>query len=164
MLTDKELTENSEALILLANHVMALESIPRPYNHETMLSMNEIHILASIAEHPGIFSKDLTVLRHKSKSFISQIIARLKNLDLIVKKTDPRNNRRKGLYPTEKGLALMKIHSSYDQVRLWQTYQAVRRSCSDEEILAFCKVMAACNVYLKKVLENGNHFPDLEVG
>ena len=132
---------NAERLYQFVDMFSNYESTVRDYGGNNYFSMNEIHILAAIAKNPGIFSSDLAEQRRRSKGFISQIVTKLEKYGCIYKQSDPKDSKKKGLYPTERGLALAKAHDEFDMQTLEKTYGYLRRDCTPEEIRHFYKVI-----------------------
>lgn len=140
-LSPEFLTQNAEQLYKFVDLFSNYENTVRDYGGNNYFSMNEIHILAAIAKNPGIFSGDLAEQCRRSKGFISQIVTKLERYGCVYKQSDPKDNKKKGLYPTERGQALAKAHDEFDVRTLEKTYGYLRRDCTPEEIRHFYKVI-----------------------
>lgn len=139
--TEEELLRKADLLYLFVDMFSNYENTVRDYGGNQYFTMNEVHVLSAIAKNPGVFSTDLAQQRHRSKSFISQIVTKLERYGFICKKTDLQDNKRKGLYVTEKGQALVDAHDEFDVKTLEKTYGYLRRDCTPQEIECFYKVV-----------------------
>ena len=139
-LTPESLLEKAELLYQFVDMFSSYENTVRDYGGNNFFTMNEVHVLSAIAKNPGVFSRDLAEQRHRSKSFISQIVTKLERFGYVSKQTDLRDNKRKGLYVTEKGKALAQAHDRFDVQTLEKTYGYLRRDCTPAEIDTFYKV------------------------
>lgn len=140
-LEPKNLLEQAELLYQFVDMFSNYENTTRDYGESNFFTMNEVHLLSAIAKNPGIFSSDLAEQRHRSKSFISQIVTKLERYGYITKTVDLTDNKRRGLYVTTKGQNLADAHDRFDIKTLGKTYNYLRRDCSPEEINAFYKVV-----------------------
>lgn len=139
--TSEELLQKAELLYLFVDMFTTYENTVRDYGGNQFFTMNEVHLLSAIAKNPGVFSTDLALQKNRSKSFISQIVTKLEKYGFVCKKTDDQDNKRKGLYVTEKGQALVDAHDEFDVKTLNKTYGYLRRDCSAREIEDFYKVV-----------------------
>lgn len=135
------LTQNAELLYQFVDMFSNYENTARDYGGNNYFTMNEIHVLSAIAKNPGIFSSTLAEQRRRSKGFISQIVTKLEKYGCVYKQSDAKDNKKKGLYPTERGLVLAKSHDDFDIQTLEKTYGYLRRDCTPEEIRHFYKVI-----------------------
>jgi DNA-binding MarR family transcriptional regulator len=107
--------------------------------------MNDVHLLSAIDNNPGILSSELALSRHRSKSFVSQVINKLEEHGYVVKVAQADDNKKKQLYVTAKGRKLSQAHILFDEKALIKTYNYLLRDCAPEEIETFYRVMKVYN-------------------
>lgn len=150
-ISSTELLEKSQILYEFVDRFSNYENTARNYcnGYEDLFSMTEVHILAMINDNPGISASQLAVLSRRSKSFISQIVSKFRNLDYIVQVAEESDLKKKHLFVSAKGKELCDAHSKFDEIQLMKTYKYLLRDCTSEEIEAFYKVMSVYNAIMK---------------
>lgn len=144
-----ELLEKSNVLYEFVDLFSNYENTARDYGAGTLLSMNEVHMLAAIDRNPGILLSELAIEKHRSKSFVSQVVSKLEKTKYILKVPDPENNKKKRLFVTKEGKKICVAHLKFDENMLTKTYNYLLRDCSPEEIASFYKVMTTYNNIMK---------------
>jgi Transcriptional regulators len=144
-ISSQELLSKSNVLYEFVDLFINYENTARDYGSDELLSMNDVHMLSAIDNSPGILSTELALSRHRSKSFVSQVINKLETLGYIVKVPQAEDNKKKQLFVTAKGKKLSQAHVSFDEKTLIKTYNYLRRDCTDDEIETFYKVMKVYN-------------------
>lgn len=113
----------------------------------------EVHILEKIYLHPGITVTQLAVLTSRSKGAVSQIVTKLCDKGLVVRKAQTGNGtgdsgesagKKRTLWLTEKGEELNQRHISYDEDNFKMFLDALAESYSSDQLDAFFKVMETC--------------------
>lgn len=113
----------------------------RDYGTGEKLHMVEVHILASIAENPGIYPTALARMWDRTKGAISQTVSRLAAKGYVEKRPVAGNHKQIALYPTDKGWELAEAHRAYDMRGLWANQEFLLAACTQEELDVFYKVM-----------------------
>jgi Transcriptional regulators len=144
-ISSQELLNKSNILYEFVDLFLNYENTARDYGSDEFLSMNDVHILSAIDNNPGILSIELATSRHRSKSFISQVINKLETHGYIMKVSKADDNKKKLLFVTAKGKKLSQAHLLFDEKALIKTYNYLRRDCTPEEIDTFYKVMKVYN-------------------
>ena len=124
------------------------ENIPRSYGEDILLTQTEIHMLTVIGEQPGIGTKALAKAKGVTAGAASQMIKKLVQKGLIMKRISADSDAKIELYLTEKGLGCFeeqqRIHREANQkwYRLLdelddKTYQSMERIINKmEEVLS----------------------------
>lgn len=89
----------------------------------------------------------------RTKSAISQIIAKIEKKGYITRKRCKSNYRVYHFYPTEEGLRLCRQHKIYDVQMMLATNERLLKFCTQEEIDAFYKVLHYRCIDLKERLD-----------
>ncbi|MEA4969514.1 MAG: MarR family transcriptional regulator [Candidatus Pelethousia sp.] len=113
------------------------------YGEGHIFTMLEIHVLTYIQDHPGITPTELAKVWCKTKGAISQTITKLAAQGYVYKEKKDGNMKAVHLYTTPEGDAVSNMHKAYDVADIVQTLQDLQRSCSQEDIDAFYKVLDA---------------------
>lgn len=149
-ISSTELLEKSQILYEFVDRFSNYETTARHYcnGDEDLFSMTEVHILAMINDNPGISSSQLAVLARRSKSFISQVVSKFRNMEYLVQLAEESDLKKKRLYVSAKGKELCDAHSKFDEIQLTKTYNYLLRDCTPEEIESFYKVMSVYNTIM----------------
>lgn len=113
----------------------------KTYGTDELVSMAEAHMLLQIVNNPGTTVSELAERIHRTKSFVSQAVKKLIEYGLVYKVKYSGDGRVYRLFPTEKGETLHRYHIKYDAQDVSETLDALRRDCSEEEIVAFFRVV-----------------------
>ncbi len=124
-----------------SNYILA----EHDYGQGIPLTMIEVHTLTYIEDHPDVTITELARMWHKTKSALSQVISHLEREGLLTKRRKEGNAREMRLELTEAGLRMSRAHKLYDTNDIAKTTAELRRSCSEEEIDAFYKVLGVFN-------------------
>lgn len=100
----------------LVTKYMELDKKARYYGTDIPIFHSEIHMVAAIAEHPGIHVGGLAELLGITKGSVSEIIKRLERKALVIKEADEQNLSRLSLRLTEKGNRAHSQHMRYHTV------------------------------------------------
>ncbi|MEE0955535.1 MAG: winged helix DNA-binding protein [Eubacterium sp.] len=119
----------------------AYSSIPRSYGPGFQMTEVEAHTLGYIEKEEGMTSKRLCEITNRSKSTISHVVKFLEEQELIYKRQNPDNKREYYLYLTEKGKLFSDQHRAYDRLTTYRIIEELKKTCSEDEITAFLKVM-----------------------
>lgn len=125
-------------------------NIPHDYGTGEKINMLGIHILTDIEENPKITVTELANDWYRTKGSISQIIKILEEKGYIYKEKEKDNQKTCHLYTTPKGVELSLAHKMYDLKNLNNTIEYLLKYCSEEEIMAFHKVIDCYINILKK--------------
>ena len=121
------------------------ETTTRDYGGDTLLTMNEVHMLAHIEQNPGTTASDIARELRRSRGFISQCITKFDANGYIIRVVQEQDAKKKSIFVTQKGKDLCSLHSQFDERNLVKTYNYLLRDCTHEEIEAFYKVMEVYN-------------------
>ena len=124
----------------------------KDYGTGEMVSMVEVHTLRAIARQPGITVSELADQANRTKGAISQTLRKLEGMGYITKKPFALDGRVMNLFITERGETLDKAHFQYDTREVTETFEELRRYCTEEDLKAFYRVIKA---YLKIFEEDG---------
>ena len=122
---------------------------PRDYGTGEKVNMLSVHIMSDIEEHPGITVTELAQERVRTKGAISQVIKNLDENGYIIKKKEGSNQKNIHLYPTGKGVELSLAHKLYDARNLKNTLDFFTEYCTEEELMAFYKVLGYYTMLLR---------------
>jgi DNA-binding MarR family transcriptional regulator len=114
----------------------------RDYGTGLHINMVEVHTLTSIEENPGITITRLAEICRRTKGAVSQTATKLEEKKLIVRKKRKGNARNVFLYVTKEGLELSLAHKRYDEGNVTETLRELKKSCTDQEIESFFKVIS----------------------
>ena len=87
----------------------------RDYGTGELYTSTEVHMVSRIEENPGITASRIAEDTLRTKSAVSQMIAKLEAKDLVYREKDPNNGKQHFLYVTEKGRYLSQCHKNYDE-------------------------------------------------
>ena len=87
----------------------------RDYGTGELYSSTEVHMVTRIEENPGITAARIAETTGRTKSAVSQMIAKLETKGLVYREKDPNNGKQHFLYVTEKGNRLSLCHKAYDE-------------------------------------------------
>ena len=86
------------------------EKKPQTYCSDIILTQPEIHTVAVIGDHEGISVTELARVRGITKGAASQMIYRLEDKDLVIKRVSPESDSKLNLYLTNKGKKAREEH------------------------------------------------------
>lgn len=87
----------------------------RDYGTGELYTSTEVHLVTRIEENPGITATQIAEATYRTKSAVSQMIAKLEAKDLIRREKDPANGKQYFLHVTPKGKQLSLCHKAYDE-------------------------------------------------
>ena len=87
----------------------------RDYGTGELYTSTEVHMVTRIEESPGITASKIAEDTLRTKSAVSQMIAKLETKGLVYREKDPNNGKQHFLYVTEKGKHLSMCHKAYDE-------------------------------------------------
>ena len=87
----------------------------RDYGTGELYTSTEVHMVTRIEENPGITASKIAEDTLRTKSAVSQMIAKLEAKGLVYREKDPNNGKQHFLYVTEKGNRLSQCHKIYDE-------------------------------------------------
>ena len=87
----------------------------RDYGTGELYTSTEVHMVTRIEENPGITASKIAEETLRTKSAVSQMIAKLEAKGLVYREKDPNNGKQHFLYVTEKGSQLSQCHKAYDE-------------------------------------------------
>ena len=129
------------------------DEISRDYGTGELSNMPEAHLVIDICDHEGATVTELAEMSCRTKSAISQIIAKIEKKGYITRKRCKSNYRVYHFYPTEEGLRLCRQHKIYDVQMMLATNERLLKFCTQEEIDAFYKVLHYRCIDLKERLD-----------
>lgn len=142
--TDAKFKELSDAMAeFLDLYAYSGDTVYRDYGNGDPVTMTQVHMLGTIEEKHGITATELSRLKRRKKSSISQVLSVLTEKGYIQRIVDERDSKKFCLYVTEKGHELCKLHCQYDIDSMAKTYQKLQLHCSEEELDHFSKVLRA---------------------
>ena len=103
-------------ILSLAMAYMELDKKTRYYGTDVPIFYAEIHMLSTIARHPGIHVGGLADLLGITKGSVSEIIKKLERKALVLKETDHHNLSKLSLWLTEKGEKAHRNHMRYHAI------------------------------------------------
>ena len=137
----KLFSEKSELLYRFADKLDRYSDVPRDYGSGISITMAEVHLLTSIAEHPGTTVTELAEEKVKTPSAVSQLIKKLEGKGFIYRKPHPEHGKKVCFYVTPEGERLSNLHKTYDVQRINQTLGILLQTCTMEDIDAFFRVV-----------------------
>ena len=138
----KEDFEKSSCLFRFYQATHAYQGILRDYaENGVTMGQSEAHLLTDISDNPGITTTQLAQKWHKTTAAISQMITKLENKGMVERKRHPNNALNVLIYPTELGTFISEAHKQYDVKSIHATLEYMKKTCSEEEIQAFFKVL-----------------------
>lgn len=122
----------------------------------------EVHILEKISLHPGITVTQVAALTSRTKGAISQIVTKLCDKGLVVRKAQTEGGgasgdvlgKKRSLWITERGRELNQLHMTYDENNAQMFFDEVSRHYTSEQMDAFFQIMETCFHLLDP---NGNY-------
>ena len=103
------------------------------FGMDVMFTHMEIHVLAAIANNPGIAAHDLAVRFYRTNSAISQMVKFFVKHSLIIKRENPQNARINNLYVTDIGRIAVENHAQHEET-LFTNLLPIYEDFSPEEI------------------------------
>ena len=97
---------------------MDLYKQPIDYGTGELYTPAEVHIVTRIELNPGITVTQIAEATMRTKSAVSQMVAKLEAKGLVRREKDPNNAKQQLLYVTPKGLELSKCHKAYDEAHV----------------------------------------------
>lgn len=113
----------------------------RDYGTGLFLSMLEAHVITDISDNPGISATEIAKKWKKSPAAISQIIKKLENKNIIIRKPNKKNRKYYNLFLTDKGKNFDFAHKKYDVNSIIKTNKKLLKDFTAEEIEISRKVM-----------------------
>ena len=134
--------EKSSSLFRFYQATHAYQGILRDYAENGItMGQSEAHLLTDIADNPGITTTHLAGKWHKTTAAISQMITKLEGKGMVERRNHPDNALNVLIYPTEQGIFISNAHKQYDIHSIHATLEYMKKTCSEEEIQAFFKVL-----------------------
>lgn len=144
--------EKSSCLFRFYQATHAYQGIIRDYaKNGITMGQSEAHLLTDISDNPGITTTQLAARWHKTTAAISQMVTKLEGKGLVERTRREDNALNVWIYPTELGKFMSDSHKSFDIESIHATLRYMKKTCSEEEIQAFFKVLEVYIdiVYLK---------------
>ncbi|PKG22641.1 MarR family winged helix-turn-helix transcriptional regulator [Niallia nealsonii] len=113
----------------------------RDYGTGEIINMVEVHTLTVIEENPGTTVTEVALEWNRTRGAVSQIITKLEQRGLIIRKKKAGNAKNVHLYVTDKGEILSKAHKEYDIKELTWADKTLHKRFTTEEINLFYNVM-----------------------
>lgn len=85
------------------------------YGTGELYTSTEVHTVTRIEENPGITATQIAEATFRTKSAVSQMIAKLEAKGLVYREKNPNNGKQHFLYVTPKGKHLSLCHKAYDE-------------------------------------------------
>jgi DNA-binding MarR family transcriptional regulator len=145
------LDEKAEALYKYQSVMNCYSLIGHDYGTGVIMSEVEAHTLNYIEAEEGLTAKRLSEISDRTKSAISQIIAKLEKQGLIQRKVNPQNKREHWIYLTDLGKKTCDAHRSYDREGILSQINYLLKHCTPEEIDGFFKVLRYRINWFKRV-------------
>lgn len=134
--------EKSSSLFRFYQATHAYQGLIRDYAENGItMGQSEAHLLTDISDNPGITTTQLAARWHKTTAAISQMVTKLEGKNLVERTRREDNALNVWIYPTELGRFMSDAHRSFDIKSIHATLDYMRKTCSEEEIQAFFKVL-----------------------
>lgn len=121
----------------------------KDYGNGDLISRTQIHLLSSINSMSGITATELSTLKRRKKSTISQSLTILEKKGYLYRINDTQDAKKLRLYVTDEGKKLCSLHDAYDAKSLADRHWKLLQECTEEEIQNFYKVMSVYNKVMK---------------
>lgn len=95
---------------------MSIDKITRNFGTDMPIYHSEIHMISSIAKHPGIHIGGLADHLGITKGAVSEVVKKLERKKLVIKETDKHNLSKLSIFLTEKGKTAYKNHMKYHEI------------------------------------------------
>ena len=136
--------EKSSCVFRLYQATHAYQSITRDYaKNGITMGQSEAHLLTHIADNPGITTTQLAERWRKTTAAISQMITKLEKKGMVERRRKQYNILNVWIYPTPLGEMTSEAHRHFDVDSIRVTLESMRKTCTEEEISAFFKVLEA---------------------
>ncbi len=120
----------------MSNKITLLEKKPRDYGSGTLLYPTEIHVIASIAEHPNAHMSRIASILGVTRGAIMQLVLKLEKKELLERYKNDIDNKRVFLKLTGKGEKAALGHKKYHQEMYEDLYALLNRyKLSDLEFI-----------------------------
>ena len=107
--------EYSDVIYRYTQLVAAGVQSQQDYGTGELYTSLEVHTVTLIEENPGITASKIAEETLRTKSAVSQMIAKLEAKELVFRKKDPNNGKQLFLFVTPKGKHLSLCHKAYDE-------------------------------------------------
>ena len=129
-----------------------LESTPRRYGTDELLSSSEIHLIERIGDNfESLSVTDLAGLLGVTKGAVSQQLKKLANKELTVKEEDPRNLSRSIVRLTSKGKAAYFSHKHWHE-KMDGGYKAYFMGLDQDKIRFLYEFMARAEDFMTRAI------------
>lgn len=128
-------------------------SIKKDYGTGDQMTMIEVHILTEINDNNGITVTQLAMNWNKTTSAISQVIKKLVEKQLIIRKINEQDAKSFNLIITQKGKEIVHFHKKYDILDIVKTKKKLLEKFSLDEIVSFDKICIEYTNLLRKKLK-----------
>lgn len=139
----KELNDRVYNLYTFVDIYSTFMRTPRDYGSGEKIGLMDVHTLTYIVDNPGVTVTQLALDWKKTKSAVSQTVKRLAGWELITRAKTEYNAKTVLLYPTKKGIECARAHKAHDIEEILATNHELLKSCTQEEINGFYKVISA---------------------
>ena len=109
-MNDTNRIEIGRLLLNLMSEFAEMDAKSGFFGTDTRLYHSEIHLLAFIETHPDLHPAGIARALGRTRGAVSQTVKRLEQKGFLKKRSDPGNNRRILLCPTEKGIRACRCH------------------------------------------------------
>lgn len=113
----------------------------RSYGDEENLTLVELMLLLTIYENEGITATEISKKWKKTKGAVSQMLKKLEEKELIIKKRDVHDAKIYGLFLTTKGKHIIEEFDQQDTVESPIILDKMREEFTEEQIRDFYCVM-----------------------
>lgn len=120
---------------------MNATNTPVDYGNGEDYNSKEVHTLSYIVDYPGISASEIAYNWNRTKGAVSQIVKKLEEKGLIVRKKKPGNDKTVCLYVTEQGMELDRLHRAYDTRNYKAFLKLIEEHYTKEEIEKTFEVM-----------------------
>lgn len=135
-----------DSIYELSNLLSLYQNIPRTYGNDVVVHMAEAHMIQTIGNHDGITITELSKLKQKTKSAMSQLVDKLDKKGLIIKTRNPKDKKQVYIKLSEKGMEIYLYHQELDKQN-YSKYLKMLDDFSEEDI---DKSSALVNVLYKE--------------
>lgn len=131
--------EIAQALERVVHKYNKSEDVKRNYGTDMMLTRKEIHTIQLIGQYPQIGIISLSELQGVTKGATSQMVKKLVEKGLVIKKPSPSSEAEICLELTELGQKAFKGHADYHNNNIGKQWKEILDQMSEEDLQTLMK-------------------------
>lgn len=130
-----------------------LDTQPKRFGTEELLSHSEIHLIEIIGDNPDLSVTDISKVLGITKGGVSQNLKRLEKKGFSIKETDPENLSRSLVKLTSKGKTAYYAHKHWHET-MDGGFSAYMDNMSEQELGIIINFLNKVEVFLERRLES----------